>query len=186
METAMRRGLFIVIGIVVVLVMGALIPWRGMVIRMLLPPPGNLYPHAPPMPAVVAESPDQFLAQYERILTERAPNVLAALQPGLTDAEIDALEAKHQFELTPDLRSLYRWRNGTPRAASICAFPNHEFVPLDQALASRDGLRSQVKGQTAEQQKFYATYAGHRDAWLGLIVDLAGDGYFDDPDRSEA
>ena len=182
----MRRGQFILIAVVVVLVIGAFVPWREMVIRILLPPPGNLYPPAPPMPAVVAESPDQLLAQYERILMERAPNVLAALQPGLTDAEIDALEAKHQFKLTPDLRSLYRWRNGTPRTANICAFPNHEFVPLDQALANREGLRSQVKAQTSEQQRFYATYAGHRDAWLGLIVDLAGDGYFFDPGRSEA
>ncbi len=84
------------------------------------------------------------------------------------------------------MRALYRWRNGTSRQAYICAFPNHEFVPLDQAAAQRDELRRQVEAETPEQQKAYALLAGHRDAWLGLIVDLAGDGYFFDPGRSEA
>jgi hypothetical protein len=32
----------------------------------------------------------------------------------------------------------------------------------------------------------YATYAGHRDTWVGLIQDGAGDGYFYDPARTEA
>lgn len=59
-------------------------------------------------------------------------------------------------------------------------------MPLDEALAERDALRQQVKTSTAVQQTAYAAYAGHRDSWLGLIIDPAGDGYFFDPERTEA
>jgi cell wall assembly regulator SMI1 len=148
--------------------------------------PDEMYPPAPAMPPVVAAPVDDLLAKYEAFLKAKAPSVLAALQPGLSDAEIDKLEAAHSIQLTSDLRALYRWRNGTPRSANLDAFPNHEFVPLDVALANRDDVRKQVKTQTPEQQQVDAAFAGHRDAWLGLIVDLAGDGHFFDPTRSES
>ncbi|MGA2798750.1 MAG: SMI1/KNR4 family protein [Thermoguttaceae bacterium] len=156
---------------------------------MLLPPPppaDALYPHAPHMPDVVSETSDKLLAKYERMLADQAPNILAALQPGLTDKEIDELEAKFSFNLTPDLRILYRWRNGTSRTTNINAFPDHEFIPLDQALVKRDALKKHINNATPEQQMVDAAYIGHCDTWLGLIVDLSGDGYFFDPGRMEA
>ena len=162
---------------------------RTLVVDSLLPPPlppQVAYPPAPPMPARVGEPVESLLRRYENMLAAKAPAALAALQPGLSDAQIDALEAKHGFKLTPDLRALYRWRNGEPPNAPTEIFPNHRFVPLDEAVASRDGLRQQVKAQSQDQQRVYATYAGHRDPWLGLIVDAAGDGHHFDPTRSEA
>jgi hypothetical protein len=72
------------------------------------------------------------------------------------------------------------------QTANIQAFPNHEFLPLELALTNRNDLREQVRAGTHEQQQAYAAYAGHRDSWVGLIVDAAGDGYFFDPGRSEA
>jgi hypothetical protein len=59
-------------------------------------------------------------------------------------------------------------------------------MPLELALANRDELRRQVKDGTPEQQKAYSAYAGHRDSWVGLIVDAAGDGHYFDPSRSES
>lgn len=53
-------------------------------------------------------------------------------------------------------------------------------------MANREEVRKQVKAGTPAQQRVYATFAGHRDAWVGLIVDAAGDGYFFDPQRSES
>ncbi len=150
------------------------------------PSPDEMYPPAPAMPPVVAVPVEDLLATYEAFLKAKAPSVLAALQPGLSDSEIDKLEAAHSIKLTSDLRALYRWRNGTPRSANVDTFPNHKFVPLDVALANRDDLRKQVKAGTAEQQQAYAAFAGHRDAWLGLIVDLAGDGHFLDPAKAES
>jgi cell wall assembly regulator SMI1 len=144
------------------------------------------YPPAPAMPAPVPESVVDLLARYEKLLEAKAPMVLATLQPGLTDAEIDTLESRHAIKLTGDLRALYRWRNGTPRNAStIHVFPDHWFVPLDEALTDRDVMRKQVRALPGTQRRLHAAVAGHRDAWVGLIGDPAGDGYFYDPDRTE-
>jgi cell wall assembly regulator SMI1 len=182
----MRRVLLGMAAIVAMLVIAFGILWKQKGIGMFVPAPGNQYPAAPKMPPVAAKTVDDLLARYERLLAGRAPRVLAALQPGLTDAEIDALESKHGFRLPPDLRSLYRWRNGNAMPTSPVAFPDHRFVPLDQALAERDQIKQQVRAGTAAQQAAFATFADYRGAWLGLVVDLAGDGYFFDPNRSEA
>ena len=56
------------------------------------------------------------------------------MQRGLTDARIDALQAKHGFVLPHDLRALYRWRNGSPRDSRVDVFAGHQFLALDEAL----------------------------------------------------
>ncbi len=152
---------------------------------MLLPPPGELYPRAPAMPPAVPETVEDLLGRFERILRDRAPEVFASMQRGLTDARIDALQSKHKFVLPQDLRALYRWRNGSTRDSRLAVFADHRFVALDEALRTRDALRGQLRAATRVQRLFYAPYVGHRDQWLGLIVDVAGDGYFFDPGRSE-
>jgi cell wall assembly regulator SMI1 len=150
------------------------------------PTSADLYPPAPPMPAPAPESAEALLARYEKMLVAKAPKAFAAVRPGLTDAQIDALESKHGFKLTSDLRALYRWRNGEPANGPTHVFPDHKFVGLDDAVAARDVVRRQVKAQTPAQQQTYAAYAGHRDGWLDVLPDGAGDGYFFDPGRSEA
>lgn len=187
----MRRILIAAGVTVLVMIAAAVIIFRLKGPAMLsgfIPTPsaGVMYPTAPAMPLAVTASVEDLLAVHEAFLKAKAPAVLAALQPGLSDAEIDKLEVTYAIKLTSDLRALYRWRNGTPRSVNIQAFPNHEFVPLEVALANRDELRKQIKAGTPEQRKAYTAFAGHRDAWVGLIVDLAGDGHFYDPTRSES
>lgn len=180
------RWIILLVTVGVLAISGIAVMLLTLVPPMLLPTPGDMYPPAPPMPVVVAESAEELLGRYEALLADEAPTVLAALQPGLSDEEIDAIEAQHGVTLPPDLRALYRWRNGTAAGSNLNAFPDHRFVPLDAALAERDALRQQVKSSPAAQRAAYAAYAGHRDPWLGLIVDPAGDGYFFDPQRTEA
>lgn len=153
---------------------------------MRLPPPGELDPRAPAMPPAVPETVEDLLGRFERILRDRAPEVFASMQRGFTDARIDALQSKHKFVLPHDLRALYRWRNGSRRDSLRDVFAGHRFVPLDEALSARDVLHRQFKAATRAQQRSRAPYAAYRDEWLGLIVDVAGDGYFFDPGRSEA
>ncbi len=76
-------------------------------------------PRAPQMPAAVGETAEKLLARYEQILQKQAPKVLAATQPGLSNAEMDALEKKFHCVLPADLRALYRWRNGTARSNDL-------------------------------------------------------------------
>jgi cell wall assembly regulator SMI1 len=185
-----NRGLIAACVISAIVFLAVVLLWmnRDAILLSLLsvPTAEQAYPHAPPMPPAVSTPVEDLLAKYETFLKSKAPAVFAALQPGLSDAQIDALEATHGLKLTGDLRALYRWRNGTPRAANVFAFPDHRFVPLDDALTERTVLRKQVKGTTPLQQKAYARLTGYRDAWVGLIVDDAGDGHFFDPGRSEA
>lgn len=157
-------------------------------VRFLLvaPPASMMYPPAPPMPEVVSASPEELLAKYEVFLRDECPDVFAALQLGLTDGEIDQLETQYGFKLTEDLRALYRWHNGTAHDVGLAAFPDHEFLPLDYSLETRKAMRKQLGEQTDLQRQAYAAYAGHRYSWIDVIVDLAGDGYFYDPQRTEA
>jgi cell wall assembly regulator SMI1 len=194
-EAVLRRVLIaICVTLVAIIALGAIVlriegpkmlpSILGAFIRV--PSPEDAYPHAPPMPPVVTTPITELLSQYETFLTAKAPAICASLQPGLTDAQIDAIETKYGLKLPPDLRALYRWRDGTPRTAALAVFPDHDFVPLELALVNRDDMRKQVKAGTSEQQQAYSAYAGHRDSWVGLIVDAAGDGHFFDPGRSES
>jgi cell wall assembly regulator SMI1 len=174
----------LVIVLIVAIIWGAQMI-RSALVTAMVPPPGVMYPDAPPMPPVSSRSIEELLAQFERLLTKQAPEALASLQPGLSDAQIDELEKKHQFKLTLDLRAFYRWRNGSPRDATLVVFAEHRFVPLDEALADRDALRQQVSAGDAAQRKADAALFGYREKWIGVIMDAAGDGYYFDPARSE-
>lgn len=185
------RRLSIVLATLIAIVVAALVLWRttgpamlGQFVSVLSS--DVIYPPAPPMPAIVRTSIEDLLAEYESFLRSDCPTVFAALQPGLSDTQIDELEQSHGLKLTEDLRALYKWHNGTPRSANVDAFPNHEFIPFDVALTNRDLVRQQSEAASALQQQAYAAFAGHRDGWVNIIVDLAGDGYFFDPDRSES
>lgn len=138
-------------------------------------------PITPRTEPLVSDSAEVLLDRYEQLLSERAPKVLAALQPGLTDPEITALETKHSIKLTPDLRALYRWHNGIPRTTLLAAFPNHRFPPLDEVFAERAAVQADVKKQSALQRLTIAAFVGQRINWLPILPDNFGDGYFFDP-----
>ncbi len=185
------RRLSIVVATAIAIVAAALVLWRttgpamlGQFVSVLSS--DELYPPAPTMPATVPTPVEDLLAEYEAFLRSDCPTVFTALQPGLSDARIDELEQSHGLKLTDDLRALYKWHNGTPRSANVDAFPNHEFIPFDVALTNRTLHGQQVAAESAQRQQVHAAFAGHRDDWVDVIVDLAGDGYFFDPGRSES
>lgn len=186
----MKIALVVISVLVALPIAGGTLLWlmRDRVIQSLLPVPGGLaerYPMPTTMPAAISTPIDELLAKYLAILEERAPDVFAALQSGLSDAEIDAIEQKHSIKLTADLRALYRWHNGSKPGASKCAFPDHEFIPLDVALRSRDQLAESVSQSSSMQRTAFDAFAGHTKTWVGIIVDPAGDGHFYDPQRTE-
>src|SRR4051812_22287986 len=65
------------------------------------------------MPEAVDGSTDATLKRFEDALRQHAPDVLATLQPGLSDERIREIDARFRLRLTDDLRALYRWRNGS-------------------------------------------------------------------------
>jgi cell wall assembly regulator SMI1 len=136
------------------------------------------------MPDEVADSMSEILYRLDRILQTNAPHVLAELQPGLSEIEITQLEDQNNVRLAADVRAIYRWHNGSRQSTNALptAFlPGHRFVPLDEALAEKS-QNSGAKASTA-QHAAYRLFAGHRDSWICLFIDGAGDGYWYDPKR---
>lgn len=141
------------------------------------------YPHPRSMPEAVGESIDATLKRFEDALHQHAPDVLAALQPGLSDERIREIESRHRLRLTDDLRALYRWRNGSVPEPRVDLIPGHWFVPLEYAAEEREARRRQVSDASLVQRIAYWVFAGHRTKWLTVLDDLCGDGYFYDPSR---
>ncbi|ULH14756.1 hypothetical protein MF271_12200 [Deinococcus sp. KNUC1210] len=56
-----------------------------------------------------------------------------SLQPGLNDSEIDDLLSDWPYQLSADVRALYRWRNGF-EDTQVELLPGLSFLPLEQAL----------------------------------------------------
>jgi len=144
-----------------------------------------LYPVAPAMPPEVPESMTQILTRLEQALQTNAPFVLAELQPGLSDSEIALLERQNGITLPEDIKAIYRWHNGSPQATNnlpIDFIPTHRFMPLHEALAERSQL-AKVE-PTAAARLAHRIFVSHRDSWLSILSDGAGDGYWYDPKRA--
>jgi cell wall assembly regulator SMI1 len=142
-----------------------------------------LYPKAPPMPAIVAESMPDVLSRLEVVLRTNAPNVVAELRPGISRDEIAKLEKQYQVQIPEEIKTIYEWHDGsisdTNRLGDF--IPNHHFMPLEEALAERVAMTPEKAA--LGQRAFYRFFVGHRDSWVCLFSDGAGDGYWFDLKR---
>ena len=89
----------------------------------------------------------------------KAPAV-DALQPGLATEAIERLTAGLPFALPDELRSLYRWHNGSmPAIAENSLFPGGGFPPLADAVRSyedfREGARRAAEGTAIDADLIY-------------------------------
>lgn len=142
------------------------------------------YPIASSMPPEVEGSMDEVLSRLETALAANAPQTLAALQPGLSADRISELEKQGGITLSPELRALYRWRNGLPSDASHDFIPGHQFPSLEQVIDRKAAEAKSLASATALQRTSYNAIVGYRTPWLPLFPDAAGDGYFYDPKRA--
>ncbi|HEY1789382.1 MAG TPA: SMI1/KNR4 family protein [Verrucomicrobiae bacterium] len=144
-------------------------------------------PLAPPMPGAVDLPMPEILRRLTLILHATAPQVLAGLQPGLSEQEIEKLERQYNVRLPNDLKAIYEWHDGARHSATYLGdnfIPLHRFVPLEEAL----------KKQAAETARPAArfrlaiawTFFGYRDKWYCLLDDGAGNGCFFDLARKPA
>jgi len=144
------------------------------------------YPKPHGLPPVVGQTIEQLLARLQAVLETNMPIVAQALQPGLSDAQIAALEAQGGFRLSDDLRALYRWRNGIGTNSTVGLLAGQRFVPLDEIVRERAVVVDQVKSAPMHQRAAFSVFAGHRADWVQILDDGAGDGYFYDPKRLDA
>jgi cell wall assembly regulator SMI1 len=143
------------------------------------------YPKPRHLPEVVSQDVGHLLVRLQTILETNAPAVAQLLRPGLSSAQISALEKEGGFILPEDLRALYLWRNGM-RTNRVGLIPGHEFPSLEEVVRERVGFQQQLKAQTLGQRTTFSVFAGHRKGWLTIFPDGAGDGYFFDPARTES
>lgn len=135
------------------------------------------------MPAVVIESMPEILTRLEAVLRTNAPGVLADLRPGISGDEIVKLEAQYQVQIPNEIKSIYEWHDGSVQYTNRLSdfIPIHRFMPLEEALAER--VATSPEKAALAQHAFYRFFAGHRDSWICLFSDGAGDGYWFDPKR---
>lgn len=179
----MNRPRTMTIGIVVllVLVVGVFMARTG--IRKFF------YPTASAMPVIVAPPISEVIARLESVLKAKAPHVLESLQPGLTTEQITNLEKQSGIQLTDEIKALYQWRNGSTRLTNgvINDFiPTHRFLSLEEAMEERSLIQNQIKDATILQKAASKIFVGHRNSWISLFSDGAGDGYFFDPRRKSS
>ena len=137
------------------------------------------YPKPHDLPPAVGQTTQQLLARLQAVLETNAPLVAQSFQPGLSSPQIEELEAQGGFRLTDDLRALYRWHNGMTTNSTVGLLPGHRFVPLAEVVAECALMRQQTGAAIK-------AFAGHRQGWLHVLDDGAGDGYFYDPERTDA
>lgn len=135
---------------------------------------------------MVSQATEPLLARLQAVLEGKAPLVVAALQPGLSDAQISALEARGGFHLADDVRALYRWYNGMASNNTVGLLAGQRFVPLDEVVRERELAGQQAASESGVQQAAFAIFAGHKAGWIQILSDGAGDGYFYDPARADA
>lgn len=148
-----------------------------------VPPDDVLYPYPTQMPERTEVPLPELLSQYEQVVQRLSPEAYAALQPGLTTKQLDELETQYDIVLHEDIRQLYKWHNGSDSTVRVDAFPYMRFVPLDEALKSRELFRTPDPTISQERQEFQDEWLGFRYAWVGVLENGAGDGYYYDPDR---
>ena len=144
------------------------------------------YPKPHGLPPVVSQPLEQLLARLQTALETNAPAVAKTLQPGLSEAQIAALEAQGGFRLSDDLRAFYRWHNGMATNSTLGLLPGQRFLPLEQCAGERVIMGQQTGAAPSAQRAAFAVFASHRKSWVHVLDDGAGDGYFYDPERTDA
>ena len=177
--TRTRKALMASVAVLVFIVVGLIVAAPSIQRSFFYPKPRSL-------PAVVSQTTDQLLVRLQTVLETNAPIVASALQPGLSDAQIAALESQGGFRLPDDLRALYRWHNGIAKTSTIGLLAGQRFVPLEEAVQERSLLGQQAASLTGVQRAAYSVFAGHRNGWVQILDDGSGDGYFYDPKRTDA
>ena len=142
-----------------------------------------LYPAAPMMPPVVSESMPEILARLEAVLNTNAPFVSTNLRPGISQEELSILEHRYHVQLPDEIKSIYQWHDGSVSDTNRLTdfIPIHRFVPLEEALETRAALAPEKA--SVFQRIVYHIFVSHRESWICLFDDGAGDGYWFDPKR---
>lgn len=143
----------------------------------------QMYPKAHELPPRSDTPITELLSKLERVLGEKCPNVLAAMNPGLPAEEIVRLERESGITLSEEFKELYAWHNGCKNVADQFV-PGHTFLPFESVIVHKQTLATDARNMTDAQKDVHQMYTAFSDHWLPIFQDVAGDGYFFDPTRT--
>ncbi|NHZ90832.1 beta-1 3-glucan biosynthesis protein [Massilia sp. CCM 8733] len=124
---------------------------------------------------------NDLLERLQSCIESRFPSMAASLNPGASQAAIDAFERAIGRPLPPSLRALYSWHDGQADCADQIAlglFFGLPFLPLDATLAH---WNSETAGQAGDDVSSYTCLPpltirprAASKAWIPLADDAGG------------
>ena len=111
---------------------------------------------------------ETLIGRLDRWLTANRPDYYAHLQPGVSDAQLDAFEARFALKLLNTFRHLYRWRNGHDQLRSDSLVNNLMFSSLED-IARQKELLDDLIGSDFEDPRWW------RRSWVPFLENGAGD-----------
>jgi cell wall assembly regulator SMI1 len=130
------------------------------------------------MPPVVSESMDALLLSLESEFARHRPEIIPLLKPGMTAEVLAQAESALGVAIHPEMQALYRWHNGLDDSQEL--FPGHGFWSLEAAIQTNQDFWKEYEA------KGMGFLMAHEKHWLSLFPDVAGDGYYYDPNKNYA
>lgn len=110
---------------------------------------------------------DDLITRIDRWLAANRPDYYPLLQPGASDTELDALEAKFSVKLPSAFRKLYSWRNGQDPMFFDRFHLNREFCTLEYISSSKEEFDSMI-GLDFEEPTYW------RRGWIPFLHNGGG------------
>jgi cell wall assembly regulator SMI1 len=110
----------------------------------------------------------ELIERLDRWLRANRPGYYAHLQPGVTEAQLDRLNARFSIALPDGFRQLYRWRNGHDMHSSESLQHNLMFSSLEDIARIKELMDSMI-GSDFEDPRWW------RRSWVPFLENGAGD-----------
>jgi cell wall assembly regulator SMI1 len=111
---------------------------------------------------------EALIGRLDRWLATNRPDYYAHLLPGVTDAHLDAFEARFSLKLPEAFRELYRWRNGHDMIRSESLQHNLMFSSLEDIARVKE-LMDDLIGSDFKDPRWW------RRSWVPFLENGAGD-----------
>lgn len=110
---------------------------------------------------------EALIGRMDRWLAVNRPDYYALLQPGATEVELDAVEARFTLKLPGAFRQLYRWRNGQDPMSSASLQMNRSFCTLEEVASTKAMLDGMI-GFDFDDPRYW------RRGWVPFLHNGAG------------
>lgn len=109
-----------------------------------------------------------LIERLDRWLAAERPDYYARLQPGATNASLDAFEARFSLRLPEPFRAFYHWRNGQELSCSASFEHNRRFSSLEEIADTKEMLDGMI-GSDFEDPRWW------RRGWVPFLANGGGD-----------